>query len=159
MYIQVLETCPFVDDHLLRARLYKVGVRAAAASIAAHEVKARPIKSECAVALVSCSIGLLGAQLQYLGKDHPDLISSWSDLFEGLKGIRASFSETIPTIESLLSQLPSIAIEKMSIIEYVRWSKAEMTRLKSLYSTIVRFPQVSAVYNRPGACVWISFSS
>ena len=153
LYRYVLDRGSDIDNIILRARWYKVGTQAAISSIQAYESKGKPINIECALAMVKCSALTFIAQIEYLGSDHPDLISTLHDISEALNGVSQRFPSEVENIMNFLHSSGFPGFESESELftwrQLLQWCKTESMRLRDLYSLGGKYPDALHIFGKP----------
>jgi hypothetical protein len=113
--------------------------------------------------LLQCNSEILRLQRKYLGKDHPDIITTITDMMNALDFL----SETLSTAEvnDFLQRLlwdevfgdadESKAVSNSKQLRAI--IKQDTTRLKNLYSIAKRYPEAVKVIKCPGLSFWGKF--
>ncbi len=110
--------------------------------------------------LLECTAEILRWQRKYLGGDHPDLITSLTDMqnavelltdLTSLKDVDAVLN-TVNWDDVLSSRAYMVTTINVKSLRFI--IKQEITRLKDLYSVVKRCPNAVKVIKQPGLSFW-----
>ena len=126
------------------------------------------LTADIAVAYLRCSIELYQQQALYLQPSHPDLGAALQDICEGIQSLKQHFPATLaafdPELWGTILPVQRVNAEEPLVVsknsnnaplQCAKRCQAEAKRIKSLYSTPLRFPEAARlVAAPPGAFYW-----